>query len=427
MANIQNKITENIELLKSKKIVIWGTGSAARLTFYILKSFDLEPKYFIDGLGEYEGKKFCDKDVFLRAQLEKEDKTDLIILIASSFASKIIPQISNYNYLNLFELTQSCAKGKSCRFVEGNVLIFPDRISHCSIAFDGNFEMTVASKYKGGKIPDDNIRKSREEYRRIISNINEHEDARCSKCHFAGSSDIIESKYLLNSIIFCTLFECNLECNYCSQYERGVDMSDKALDILEICEDVVKRKLLDPKGSIMWSGGEPALIKNLDKAMKLMIDYGVHNEVVTDSTIFSKTIYENLKKYVNVGLTTSIDCGTSETFLRKKKHDLYDKAWENIKKYLSTGANVSVKYIISDDNISRQDLDGFVRKAVEVGIKNVLIDIDQRYTHDQIHSCHFEAGAFLYKKLKENCINTVIGCHSIGTYPDFEKTVKSLV
>ena len=124
----------------------------------------------------------------------------------------------------------------------------------------------------------------------------------------------------MTGLISCTL-ECNLACKYCFEgngekkcppnigeiNRRFMDSHDKIIKFIDNLYDYNEQQ----KTSIIWHGGEPALVdpKLMDTVMKDQFDKE-HNNISwgmqTNGTIITDKHIEVFKKY-NVGVGISLD------------------------------------------------------------------------------------------------------------------------
>jgi len=119
MQNIIDFIFKNLELLENKKIIIWGFGETGKKLYFVLKYFELEVCYFVDG-AKY--KEFSDyKKIKINApeKLNSEQKNNLVVIIASHSTEEISNTLEkqgfkeNFNYLKLFKQNKMEKKIKS--------------------------------------------------------------------------------------------------------------------------------------------------------------------------------------------------------------------------------------------------------------------------------------------------------------------------
>lgn len=98
-----NEIFNNIIKLnqifdKNKKVVIFGTGSGGKTTFFVLKALSINPVWFVDNNPSMVGSKIFDIPIEAPSCLLNESKDSLIILIASVYYEEISDQLLNMGF-----------------------------------------------------------------------------------------------------------------------------------------------------------------------------------------------------------------------------------------------------------------------------------------------------------------------------------------
>ena len=320
----------------------------------------------------------------------------------------------------------SKSKYRSCCYVEGALILHPKKIFHCCIPVKGKFGDTLISEFMGGNFPIDKIIESRNKYRKMFSELENHKDFHCYDCphHHVNEWD---NKYLFNNIHFNHSILCNLKCNNCVQRSWALEYQKPSYDILPIVKTLTSTKnILSPDAFIFWAGGEPTLVHDFEESLQLMINHGVKNEIATNSTIFSEVVFKNLKPDGNLILKTSIDCGTAEKYFQKKKKDWYYRVWENLGKYALTGADVAAKYILSTDNCEESELNAFVEQVKKHNIKSTCVDIDHNLTPAEVSCDIINAAVTLTRLLENESVCVDVGLHGMSSVPDFRKKVNTL-
>jgi pyruvate-formate lyase-activating enzyme len=125
-------------------------------------------------------------------------------------------------------------------------------------------------------------------------------------------------------------------------------------------------------------GGEPLLNKHTGDFIDRCVENGIEVGVVTHGGLIDRYI-EPLSKCAWVGV--SVDAGTSETFLKLKERDNFDKIISNIKKLTDyamanktklsepyQGYGVGYKYLLHEDNAA--EIYQAAKIAKDIGCKN---------------------------------------------------------
>lgn len=314
---------------------------------------------------------------------------------------------------------------KSCHYAENCVIFYRNRIAHCCIPVDGKFGDTTICPYDGGALPTAEVLKSRERYRTAINDLGHHPEFHCNGCSCIATGNW-DNPYLVNNLHFNHSMVCNLRCNFCVQRGTPIREQMPGYPLLPVVQQIIAEEWMAPDTYIFWAGGEPCLLEDFNECLELMLAQPTRNEIATNGTIYSPVIHKNLDTHGKLVLKCSVDCGTPETYISLKKRDYFDRVWDNLGKYASSGGEVSAKYIVSNDNCNKADLDGFVHKCVENGIRYSHIDINHNFPHDQVYDRHVNASLYLYNRLVEAGVKTDIGVHSFASCPDFRDRVRKV-
>jgi hypothetical protein len=145
-------------------------------------------------------------------------------------------------------------------------------------------------------------------------------------------------------------------------------------DILGYLEQFRKRGKLRGNNWIDFSGGEPALLKDLDKILKYFSENKLGTVVVySNAATYSQSIYDALKKN-KIILTTSLDAGMASTYKKLHGVDAYSKVIANLIRYRNSGTSgLWLKYIVCDINRTEDDLWSFVTAMLAIRPDKVMI------------------------------------------------------
>ncbi len=88
---------EVIDNIKEKKIVVFGTGSAAQK---VIKRNQFDIAYFVDNDTNKWGQFFFGKEIINPNVLLTEDTNNLFIVVASSYFGEINDQLTKYGFVN---------------------------------------------------------------------------------------------------------------------------------------------------------------------------------------------------------------------------------------------------------------------------------------------------------------------------------------
>ena len=198
--------------------------------------------------------------------------------------------------------------------------------------------------------------------------------------------------------------KCNMKCAYCCYAIEGrqypevypMDAVIKAIDCFK-----ANGKCL---GNIWctFSGGEPTLLSDCDK----FIDYFFENNLgglclFSNAIKYSTEVAKRLETN-QIYLTTSIDAGVPSTFKKMRGVDAMYKVIDTLIRYKKTGTkNLWLKYIVTENNISEEDLFGFVFLMTAINPDKIYIAVDFPYGDKEIPDSHAVFAAKLWYYLKK--------------------------
>lgn len=101
-----------IDILRNKKVILFGAGELGGTIYkMLLENYGIFPKYFVDNNSKLWGTTYEETPVLRPSQLSKEVKSNLMIVISSSFYSEIATQLEELGYRNHIE------------FINGGILL----------------------------------------------------------------------------------------------------------------------------------------------------------------------------------------------------------------------------------------------------------------------------------------------------------------
>lgn len=225
---------------------------------------------------------------------------------------------------------------------------------------------------------------------------------RCEGC-LQLKSDTWSKKLQIKKIAISSVSKCNSDCIYCPDHENRQQIN-KRKDVLvyNFLKKCIKKNLISKDCHIEWGGGEPTIADEFDKISYLFLennlvgDFCIHTSGVKFADVLIKYIKEwSNKKYrkrmedchLSHGIVISVDCGSRELYKQIKSFDNFDKVWKNIALYCAAQSNnqsdVRVKYIVIpglNDNID--EFEKFLKKAVEVKVKWIILDIENNWYNE---------------------------------------------
>lgn len=297
---------------------------------------------------------------------------------------------------------------KSCELIEQGLYFLYDSILLCcySIGTKGEY-ITLMEDFHGGKLDWDKLTALRKQIK------DSHKKGiitpQCQGCVKLMERDW-EEKNTINNIIISHWVKCNCNCAYCETRNKTEFYKNyKSYEILPIFKDMLKKNLIDFDGGIFFGGGEPTELKEFDKLLNFFTTNGSKQIIINTSAIsHSKAIASALDKDA-ISLTISVDSGFAETYKKIKRTNTYNRVWDNIKKYVSAqGENkysVKTKFIIIpnvNDNV--EEIEQWLQKSIQNGIKSVSIDIESIWyfrNRNNIPTSLLELISYVQKRAEE--------------------------
>lgn len=282
----------------------------------------------------------------------------------------------------------------SCNWLEGG-LAFRWRSLNACLVCHRNRGFPTLREFNGGQLDLADIMAARAS---IIRENQTTGHEHCRGCPQLITKKWPTPKYPFTRLAFAHFSHCNIECDYCylqwqdpAVFEAGY----KPYQVVPIVKDIIRQGLLGPRALVDWGGGEPTIYREFDEVLRLLTDHGAITFIHTNGTRIPKPIREGMttKRF---HLICSVDAGTPQTWQLIKKRDLLDEVWRNLADYIRLGCRVILKYIMKDENCSTAELRAFLTKAVSIGAKELVLDID--YTKSPISPQVLEGLRFLKRE-----------------------------
>ncbi|HSQ56053.1 MAG TPA: radical SAM protein [Gemmata sp.] len=169
---------------------------------------------------------------------------------------------------------------------------------------------------------------------------------------------------------------CNIKCSYCflqtqdpSSYAPGL----KPYSLLPVISELIRDGHLAPHAIIDWGGGEPTSYPEFDELLGLLLDHGTFHYIHTNGTRFPEPVRRAPHR---VHVICSVDAGLPTTYVRLKQKDYLERVWVTLDKYLRAGVQVSLKYIMKNENLGDDDLTAFIDRASRIRAPEIILDID---------------------------------------------------
>lgn len=281
-------------------------------------------------------------------------------------------------------------KSWSCYDLHHSVFLGPDEIRTCCKRF-----------FKDGKMNGDvvlvNVDKARrqsslcneilEAKKNLYYKINCGESSECDACPFLefkewGNIDKLD----IENISFEYHSICNLRCKYCSEKYFGGEKA--AYNVKELIKKFISNNYLENCKTIVWGGGEPVVDKSFNDLVDLINHYApdAKQRFISNAIVYSQKI-NDLLSHGNGHLTTSIDAGSEEKYLKIRGAAKLKQVFENLQKYAENGSkNITIKYIVFEDNKDIEELCLFTDKIKEYNLVKCNFQISYDFKEEVIDS-----------------------------------------
>ena len=208
----------------------------------------------------------------------------------------------------------------------------------------------------------------------------------CVGCRYLKQTQM-PRKFVSSFISYMSLHDfcgCNSQCVYCTGSEYHLPKKYVAsLDHEMLFNNLLTAKLVRPQlTSVGWGGGEPTLLNTFEKVVDLLRINRMRQTINTSGIRFSNAIERALKARLAT-VQISVDSGTNDTYSKVKRNQHCDNVWESIRRYASTGGDLIVKYIVFSMNSDAEEIDCFVRRSENVGVRKISISVDARSVYTQ--------------------------------------------
>lgn len=206
----------------------------------------------------------------------------------------------------------------------------------------------------------------------------------CVGCQILKEKEWETDGDYIDEMLITHWVNCNSNCSYCPVI-NDEELKKRTIfyNILPAIKDTIARNVLKKDAKIELAGGESTIHSEFEELLSLFIDNNFTNVIINTSAIkYSKAIENGLRKG-NLKVTVSLDSGTKAVHEKIKRVKSYDKVWENLKSYslAQSEANktdlITTKYIIvPGENDTIEEIDAFLAKNLEVGIKTVAVNVE---------------------------------------------------
>ena len=258
----------------------------------------------------------------------------------------------------------------------------------CLCCHEGGGHLYIRDKYNGKGVNWDEILSLKKKF--IEDNKKGIIHSECVGCFNLVKRDWDDSEQYISWIHFNHWTHCNSNCIYCYTASDKPSYQKKShYKVLPMIKELFKRKMYKPDGVISFAGGEPTILNEFEELVTFVLKNNPRLILVHSSGIkYSKAIERGIKEQKLI-VCLSPDAGTKETYYKVKGVDKFNKFWENVKKYSNAQKNIEDKIyvrtkfiIIPGVNDNKYEIDKWLEKNIELGIKTIVVDIENHFCSD---------------------------------------------
>jgi MoaA/NifB/PqqE/SkfB family radical SAM enzyme len=269
---------------------------------------------------------------------------------------------------------------RSCKYIEKGTYFALEGVRCCVHAYIASPVLITADEIRNNTDIYDLVVQRRRDLFAAINGLSEGPTGSCLSCDHLKEKKFKDVNFeylggepLPGGMGIQHYTQCNERCAYCG-YARENKFIEPQYDILGYLEQFRKRGKLRGNNWIDFSGGEPALLKNLDEILSYLLKNKLGTVVVySNASKYSQSIYDALKKN-KVIPTTSLDTGLASTYKKLRGVDAYSKVIGNLIRYRNSGTSgLWLKYIICDINRTEDDLWSFIMAVLAIKPDKVMI------------------------------------------------------
>lgn len=294
----------------------------------------------------------------------------------------------------------------SCKHLEEGINFDMETIMPCC---PGTKHIPPAIPFSGGTFPDDAMRAM---YQNATVQ-NQTPQGPCIGCPSLHKRDWSGPSGRYRYLTLNHFRRCNSRCTYCDAWHpEGATINKQRYQLADTVKEMIDKGRIHPKAQFTWGGGEPTLLSEFE-ALVHLIDKGGYRQIVHSNAIrFSNTLARCFSGG-RIRLQVSLDSGTPETYYKVKGRDIFDRVVANLSAYAAVRGgkeNISLKYIMKDDNCGASDIDGFITLCKKMGITRVTLSPEASEAWNRtISERAIEAGADLINKChKRGIVSTIL-------------------
>ncbi len=269
----------------------------------------------------------------------------------------------------------------SCEYLQSGLCLSANSVRACAILRAGGGEPPLVEPYTGAPLSLEQIESARSE---IVRQNRAGGYPACRGCDHLVERAWVAPSHPVRWLGLTNWLACNLECDYCwlqrdggAERVRKGEIPPSSYDVAVIVSQLLDKGWLAPDATVDWGGGgEPTTMPGFDELLLRLHNHGVVQWLHTNAVRLPRAVAENHVHGPRLRLLCSVDAGTPETYQAMKQRDALAKVWEHLAAYADRGVSVTAKYIVTERNCSREEIDAFVQAAVAHGRPEIRGDID---------------------------------------------------
>lgn len=285
----------------------------------------------------------------------------------------------------------------SCKDLKHSIFLGPSKIIGCCKRFfyEGQMKGDIVLMNNSSDITLDKILDRKLQVEKLI---NEENFIECKGCPYIERYEKTKNEKV-DYISLENFTYCNMRCNYCSPTYYGG--KEPSYDTEQIIDQLLNGDYLADGVHIVWGGGEPTLKPKFKEITNNLLNSKKVSKVrvLSNSLRFSEGLNE-IAANEKIRIVTSIDAGTQEKFKEVRGKGEILKVLENLNRYkknINQQENLTLKYIMTEDNYFSDELEEFVKLIKENGFEDNLIQISCNFklespTREMIYALYELAG-----------------------------------
>ncbi len=274
---------------------------------------------------------------------------------------------------------------KCCKILKHGLCFF-DRIlvSCCFSPVDqikGQIPPLLYDNYKGEIVSKEYIFNNIHKYTNMFKEGNIPKE--CQNCYQIEEKNWDEDDYI--DYITVTHFSiCNADCIYCANNSAKRERTNNKYEIMPVLKSFMEQGIIKRGLELHIGGGEFTIYKECDEILELFaISNYARVFVPTNAIKYNHNLFRAMNEATTY-IIVSLDSGCRKTYHKIKRVDKFDIVIANLTKYALTEKSrdaIRLKYIIIptiNDNI--REFKKFLKIAKNLGVRNLIIDVDARYS-----------------------------------------------